>query len=215
MSLGEGLVCDLSPDGRWVMTITGDPPEVVLLPTGVGRLKKVSTGAVRPWGGGGFAGTDRICFDGRGSDGKLRVYVTPIAGGETKLVTEDLITHRSAVSPDGRFVALTRSDSQIMQYPLDGGDPSPVKGVDPGEVPIQWSEEGKSLYLRRRGELPMRVHRLDTLTGKRELWKTFLPADPTGVVGIPRLVLTRDGRFYAYTCRRIVSSELFIADGLY
>ena len=41
-----------------------------------------------------------------------------------------------------------------------------------------------------------------------------MPPDGVGVIGIPNLVLTRDGRFYAYTCARIVSSELLVADGL-
>lgn len=39
-------------------------------------------------------------------------------------------------------------------------------------------------------------------------------ADPAGVIGIPSLVPSRDGRVYAYTCARVVSSELFVVEGL-
>jgi hypothetical protein len=41
-----------------------------------------------------------------------------------------------------------------------------------------------------------------------------MPADSVGVIGIPQLVLTRSGRFHAYTCVRVVSSELVVAEGL-
>jgi len=214
--LGEGFACDLSPDGKWVMTLDmRDPPEIVLLPTGAGRPKKVPIGGLHPWRG-FFATSERICFDATGPDGEVRMYVARVDGGEPRLMTNDPIINgdHPSVSPDGRFVALGRNDNQTLLYPLEGGEPVPVQGVGPDEVVIKWSTDGRSLYLRRYGELPVSVHRLDLATGERELWRTFMPPDAVGVIGIPRLVLTGDGRFYAYTCARVVSSELFVAEGL-
>jgi len=98
--------------------------------------------------------------------------------------------------------------------PRDGGDAALVRGLEPDERPIQWSHDGRLLYVRRMGELPANVHRVNIATGERELWKTLMPADPTGVTNIGSIVLTRNGLYYGYSCTRVVSSELYVAEGI-
>jgi len=41
----------------------------------------------------------------------------------------------------------------------------------------------------------------------------LMPADPSGVVNVQTVVLSRDGRAYAYNYRRILS-ELLVVEGL-
>ena len=81
--LGEGYTCDMSPDGKWVMTLDmGDPPGIVLLPTGAGRPKRVPTGGLHPWEG-GFLGNERIYFDASGD----RRQDPPLCGGDRRWST--------------------------------------------------------------------------------------------------------------------------------
>jgi dipeptidyl aminopeptidase/acylaminoacyl peptidase len=192
---------------------TGDSPRLILLPARAGRPLTVPTTDLHAREG-GFVSNHRLCFDGTGADGKTRVYVAGIDGSDLRLVTEDRIVNGSAVSPDGRFVALVRSDKRILLYPLEGGEPQQVQWADPDEVPIQWSDDGQFLFVRRDGELPVHVHRVNIETGERELWKTLMPDDATGVIGITNVVVTRNGLYYAYTCARTVSSELYVAEGI-
>ena len=64
-----------------------------------------------------------------------------------------------------------------------------------------------------RGELPCRVARVNVETGRRELWREIAPADAAGVVAVPRVIPTPDGKAYFYNFRRILS-ELYVADGI-
>jgi hypothetical protein len=89
----------------------------------------------------------------------------------------------------------------------------PVSGVADGEFPIQWSPDRKSLYVKTPGELPARVFRVNLVSGKKELWKQFVPSDSTGVVAVQGVVMTPDAAAYAYTYVRILSN-LHVADGL-
>ena len=67
--------------------------------------------------------------------------------------------------------------------------------------------------MRKRAELPCRVYRLDLESGKRELWKELMPADPAGVIEILGVVLTPDARFYAYSYIS-AATELYVVEGL-
>ena len=48
--LGQGSAYSLSPDGKWALVLRQNmsPPDFVLLPTGVGQQRAVSTGNVIP-----------------------------------------------------------------------------------------------------------------------------------------------------------------------
>ena len=118
-----------------------------------------------------------------------------------------------AVSPDGTLVAAIGAGRQVMLYPVDGGSPRPVPGLSPGEWPTQWTADSKSLYVYRRTDLPARVYRVDLASGRRELWKELGPADPAGVTGLGHVLVTPDGRAYAYNFRRALS-DLYLVEGL-
>ena len=49
--------------------------------------------------------------------------------------------------------------------------------------------------------------------GGRELWKDLLPADPAGVERISNVLVTPDGKGYAYCYARLLS-DLFVVEGL-
>jgi len=110
-------------------------------------------------------------------------------------------------------VAAVGPGDQGFLYPLRGGEPEPLRGMQAGDRPLRWSADGRALFLFRDGELPGPVFRLDLATGRREPWKEFMPSDPAGVGLINPALLTADARHYVYSFRRVLS-DLYLAEGL-
>jgi len=88
-----------------------------------------------------------------------------------------------------------------------------VPGGQDGDHPTQWSVDGKSLYVCHAAGTGIDVFRLEVATGRRELWKHIVVNDAAGIVTVPLVIPTRDGRAYAYTYVRVLS-KLFHATGL-
>jgi hypothetical protein len=143
--------------------------------------------------------------------------VGPEGGKPRRILTEGMVRITSVlVSPDGeRIVYLARGGRlKIASLGQGGARELPGPSLDPDEVPIQWSADGRFLYMRRTGEAPAVVSRLDLETGKKEAWKELMPPDSSGVVGLPSVVIARDGRSYAYSYGRVVASDLYVVEGL-
>jgi Tol biopolymer transport system component len=148
---------------------------------------------------------------GRGS----RLYVVDLEGGPVRPVSGEgvRIDGSNAISPDGSLVTATDRDGKAVVFSLAGGAPRPIPGLSADDEISRWTEDGRSLYVFRHGELPAKVVRLNLATGKREPWKELLPTDPAGVVTITPILLTPDGKTYAYSYPRILS-QLFLGEGL-
>jgi hypothetical protein len=118
-----------------------------------------------------------------------------------------------ALSPDGKSIAAVGPDDKAYLFPVPSGDPRPIKGLEPGEVPVEWAADGRSLYVYQGGELPAKVFRLELDSGKRTLWKQLMPPDPAGVEFIGPVLPTPDGKSYVYGYRRLLS-DLYLVEGL-
>jgi Tol biopolymer transport system component len=214
--LGDGVAQSLSPDGKWALALEHSPSRrLVLLPTGVGQLRPLDTGKLNLIPAGAFLPDGRrILFAANEPGHGPRVYVMDVGGGAPRAFTEEGITEGAVVSPDGRSVALCGPDRVAKIYPVDGSAAQRISGVEPNDVPIQWSADGKSLYVTRRGELPARVDRLDLATGKKNLWKELMPVDRSGLIRIQEVFVTPDGKSYAYTASRVLASDLYLVSGL-
>jgi hypothetical protein len=105
------------------------------------------------------------------------------------------------------------SDGKAYLYSLSGAPAKAVAGFLPSEQPIEWSADGKSLFVYQPGEFPAKVYQLDLTTGKRTLWRSLAPADPAGVSQIGPIVMTPDGRSYIYGYHRTLS-DLYLVEGL-
>jgi len=93
------------------------------------------------------------------------------------------------------------------------GAPRPGAGWTKGATPLQWSADGRSLYVTTETDIPMSIRKLDLQTGRSELVKKLVPPDMAGVQTIAAPLVTRDGRTYAYTYMRLLG-DLYVADGL-
>jgi hypothetical protein len=217
--LGEGNALSLSPDLKWALSMmpVADSP-FILLPTGTGERRQVATGSVHAEQAATWLPDSRsFLFAGSEPGHALRLYKMGIDGGAARPVGPEAISAALpgfAVSPDGRTVAAVDGARKLIVFPLEGG--SPVReipgGVD-GEFPLRFSPDGRALYLWKKGDVPARVSRVDVETGKREVWKDLLPADPAGVERISNVLLTPDAKGYAYCYARLLS-DLFVVEGL-
>ena len=77
---------------------------------------------------------------------------------------------------------------------------------------MAWTPDARWLWLFRRNEVPARIERLEIATGRRQLWKTLVPADP-GVYSLINFNITPTGSAYCYSYRRRLS-DLYLIEGL-
>ena len=78
---------------------------------------------------------------------------------------------------------------------------------------IRWSADGRSLYIYRETDLPIRIYLLDVSTGRRKLGRVLMPADSLGIRELKPVLLTPDGESYAYGLTRSINN-LYLLRGL-
>jgi hypothetical protein len=103
-------------------------------------------------------------------------------------------------------------DGSLWTVAVEGGDRRPFPRLEVGEELVQWSTDSRSMYVRRGSGERVQVDRLDLETGSREQWRVFAPDPSRGARYLP-LVMTPDGRSYAYTYVQF-SSDLYLVNGL-
>ncbi len=215
--LGEGYALALSPDKRSALATPMSFSQLTLLPTGAGQARRLEPGPIESYQSARFLPDGkRILFAGSEKGRRARLYVQDLAGGAPRPVTAEGAGagfHGVVVSADGRFATGPAPGSGFARYPLEGGSPLPIEGLAEGEFPVQWSADGRSLFVYRIGDVPARIFRLDLSTGRRELWKELTPPDLAGANVIPEVQITPDGRAYAYYYGQILS-DLYLVEGL-
>jgi tRNA A-37 threonylcarbamoyl transferase component Bud32/Tol biopolymer transport system component len=216
--LGEGNALALSPDGKWALSILPLPNSPIrLLPTGTGDHKELPLpGLSAEQGATWFADSKRILFAASETGHGVRLYVQDVDGGKPRPVTPEGISTALpgfAVSADGKLVAAIGSERKGLLFPVDGGEPRPIAGLLPGEYPLRFSPDGRALFVWKRGDLPARITRIELESGRRDVFKDLLPADPAGVERISNVLVTPDGKGYAYCYARLLS-DLFVVTGL-
>ncbi len=212
--LGEGTGAALSPDGKWAIGRPNTVPgPLVLLPTGVGEVKPLTQDSINHLGVRWLPDGKSFVFCGNEPEHGLRLYVQSLAGGKPRAISPEGIDPRFVVSPNGSVVAGLGADRKMYLYPIQGGDPHPVQGLEPNEVPTGWSSDGRSLFVLRYGELPARVTQVDIATGQRKPWKNLVPADAAGIDTISGILMTPDAKAYVYSYVRTLC-DLYLVEGL-
>ena len=79
---------------------------------------------------------------------------------------------------------------------------------------LQWSSDGRSLYVGQSTSVSLTVFRLDLETGRRELWREFTPADTAALrAWAYYFAMTPDGKSYAYSTFN-TPTDLYLVTGL-
>jgi serine/threonine protein kinase/Tol biopolymer transport system component len=220
VQLGQGEAAALSPDGKWALSfMSGSPPKILLQPTGVGQPREIANDGIASYQFASWLPDDHhFIFAGSTAGHAAALYVQDIDGGKPKSFTPEGIDVSDisggfTVSPDGKSVALMSFNDEIFIYPIEGGTPQKVAGNRTGDVPIQWSEDGKALYLYREADGKFQIYRHDIAAGKSTLFKELKPSDLAGIDAMNAVLLTPNGKWYAYSYQRNLS-HLFMIDGL-
>jgi serine/threonine protein kinase len=212
--LGEGTAQGWSPDGKWALATLPAKAQLVLLPTGAGESRTLTDASIACRAAKWFPDGKRIIIVGQEAGRGVRSYVLPVDAGRPQAVTPEGMAG-TLISPDGLRLIVSNQRGEFSLFPLESsGEVHPIAGLAPGDEPIQWSADGSSIYVRRNleGTATVRVIRLDLSTGAAAPWKDFV-LDPSRTSSVVPIVITRDGRSYAYTYGRY-SSDLYLVTGL-
>ena len=211
--LGEGSGIALSPDGKWALArLNQTPAPFVLLPTGVGEMKPLKDDGLNHTAAAWLPDGKHIVFSGIEAGHGIRLYVESLTDGKPKPISGEGVGASTVLSPKGDLIADTGPDRKIYVYPIAGGDPRLVPGIEPSEVPTGWSADGRELFViqgrNSRPRLPRRpryrqTHALET-TRPRRLRRHRHHR--------PRR-LSADAKSYVYSYIRTLS-DLYLVEGL-
>ena len=80
------------------------------------------------------------------------------------------------------------------------------------DLPIEWTADGRALFVARYGELPWRVRRHEIASGHETPWTEIAPTQLAGARLAP-VFLTPDGRYWAHSYSRMLV-DLYEASGI-
>jgi len=211
--IGQGMAGKLSPDGKWATTIISNA-RLLLLPTGAGTAKQLSPGDIQQYWYGAWWIPDgkEVVFSANRIGHGVQCFVQDVDGGKPRPVTAEGVTF-CKISPDGKLIAGNGpGGGGGSLYPMDGGQPRTIPGLEAGERFV-WTSDPRFLYVYQWKQSPVKVYRLNILTGQRQLFTEITPPDVAGLHDISFIHFSSDGRAYVYSYTRLLS-ELYLVKGL-
>jgi WD40 repeat protein len=222
LALGDGLPTAISPDGNWVAALDlQEPPNVALLPTGVGKpVQLTSNGWEYTRGMHWMPDSSALLVNAVQPGHKPRVYLIDLKTKQMHPVLPEGI-RGGLPSPDGKV--LLGSDGDIRKvYNLKGDVIATVAQVGEGggklpqldarELIDRWSADGKSLFIWNYTGVP-RLDRLEIASGKRVPMYSIIPPDSSGIVNFTFCRASADGKAHVCSAHRLLS-DLFVVNGL-
>jgi len=214
--LGQGNAQSLSPDRKWALSVVPPPnDQLLVLPTGAGTPRTLDRGSIEhyqfakaQW----FPDGKQIVFAGFEPGHAARCYVQSVDVGKPRSITAEGVLFCS-VSPNADILALTEGFQGLLYRQPLGRAPEKVLKFQFGEIPIGWTPDAKFLYLAQNGRPAVTISRLNVATGHRHVWKEIPLPTSASTLKCEAIVITPDGRSYAYTYTRSLS-DLYVVQGL-
>ncbi len=219
--LGEGRAAGLSPDGQWAVSDVETPFRLMLYPTGAGTPRQVETGALRRalwvhW----LPGGQELLLVGQEPSQPLKVYKLSLKDGDRPLPVSlpGLAQTKGSisVSPDSSRILGVRDDGQAGLFDLKTGSFSRLPVLETAFSAVcGWSRDGREVYVRDPGKLPIAVQRMEVATGKLRPVPDIRCDLPDGTVQARgfKIYETDAGRATLYSYE-VHSSELYLVRGL-
>jgi len=216
--LGPGDAFDISADGKWVLALTPeDTPRILLHPTGPGQSREVPNPShivvfvarLMPDG-------RQIVAFGRSAQVPDRGFLMPIDGGAPKPFTPEGVTATMLLAPpvsgDGTRVIAQDTSGAYVIFRTDGGEAEPVRGLSPGDIPFDFCDDGRSLFVGRPDGYVWHVLKLDLATGKTSPWAEIRPSEVAGM-RLSWPYITPNGRYWIHSYTRLLT-DLFAVEGV-
>ena len=161
---------------------------------------------------------ESIVFSAKQPGRPERLFVQSVKGTPPRPVTPEgvsMIGLAKLVSPDGKLVVGLREGVAAL-YPLDGGEALPIPGLLPGDLPTQWTNDGRSLFIFK-GRIPRArsscsIGRPDKGGFSRSSGPST-PARDRESARCGATFFSRDGQSYVHTYSGWLS-DLFVLEGL-
>jgi Tol biopolymer transport system component len=219
VNLGSGSGGALSPDGQWVAAFDTHRQTIpcLLMPTGAGQMRQLTNDKTECRNVAWLPDSKSVLITARESGKGSRVYLQTLDGAEPRPLTpEGYGAPKGMVLPDGKsFVARRQSDGKRFLFPISGGEiGKELPPLDPGENMIRWSADGRSFFTYKFADRKIAsISKVDSVTGKREVVKEWMPADRAGVTGYDGAGISEDGKTIVYSYNRVVG-DVYLVDGL-
>jgi len=213
----------LSPDGKRLAGMTDDKEgfQIKVVPTGAGQAQLVTHGSEGHNIVGWLPDSSGIVYwdhNPAKPEAPDRIWLATLDGRPPTPVTPDGWIG-IGMGPNGNGVLAQTSalnDPRTFLFSLDGREQKLLPGVSANKwVPIGWDPDGKRVRaLTRALTVPIRVFRVDPMTGDAQPWKELGgQLDRAGLSGSRRVAFSADGESYAYSYTRRLST-LYIVEGL-
>ena len=88
------------------------------------------------------------------------------------------VSGHGPIAPDGSAIWLVGADGRPALFPVAGGDPRPLPGVQAGDNLVMWSADGRVLYVSAVARGVRHIDRVELATGTRTMWKEIAVAQP-------------------------------------
>jgi len=133
-----------------------------------------------------------------------------VAGEAPRALTPQNV-NGTQMTPDGTRVLGRALDRHFYFYPVGGGAPEPAPMLQGTDVPVRFSDDGKSLYMTTFARIPAPLYKVDLATGRRTLFREAMPPDPAGLINVGPIFVTPDGRTMVFSYTRLLC-DLFVLD---
>ncbi len=222
--IGQGIGLTFSFDGKWVLAL--DPlnlKHMRVIPTGVGEARTLDAPAGTEYDGAAWLPDGKhvlalVHAPGQSPTTYLQDVQTGAAqkiGGEGRYLWTVGEQGLGSASPDGKSFMTTDGENHYWVQPMDGSAPTEIKGLSPGDLPLEWHGGSGNIFFERLiGTDTSEIYDLNLATGQSKLWSHFTPADKIAMVALRHPIITQDGAHALYVVQRIFST-LFVATGIH
>ena len=163
-----------------------------------------------------LADSNRIIFSANEPGHGSRFFIQDATGGAIHPITPEGFDAKFilAVSLDGKqFAARDQQAKKLNVCQVEDGKCAPVNGSEEDDYPLQWSADGKYIYVGTQQYPDPDLWRIELTTGHRQLWKRIVPTDPVGAYTIFPTTMTPDGKSFASTYVRSLD-QLYVVEGV-
>ncbi|HEY8055189.1 MAG TPA: protein kinase [Terriglobales bacterium] len=197
--LGDGNPLAISSNGQWVVSVVPANLQLWLLPTGTGEPRQLTRGKIKfDFERAAFtADGQALLAQGQEAGHPLRTFRVSLQDGATRPATAEGVVGW-ILTPDGKALLARQLGSGVYSaYPLGGGEPRAVVGLQKGDWPLRYTADGRSLFVAHaNGPTIDDVLRIDSASGNRTLLYTARPGDSAGVSGVGVHDIAADGKRY-------------------
>jgi hypothetical protein len=209
LKVADAFPAALSPDGRWVVVSKGDL--YTLMPTGAGSPRALDMeGLALVWW---YPDSKRLLASASEPAGGTHCVAVDIDSTSRTPVTPDGFVCSLAPSPDGRSLLVKDRAGRWSIGSSRLGSMRRVPGLSADDLPLQWTEDSRSLYVQRQNLPVAKIDRLDLVSGERRPARDIALTDPAGFNPTEsKLVLAPNGS-YCYSYLQGLT-ELYVVEGV-